>query len=244
MESNRSILEFSALSTVLLAHDLQNLLSIMSACAASLAGRTYPNVVDRDLTELNEAIDSAFRLSGELLAAVGLQQTGAPPVIDAHELIMRYQGMMRRLVGEEVSLAINVEARPAPIEAAPVHLEWTLLHLLADARDTMPSGGTIYLNTTRVERWSGPLDAPVREERYLELTIRDEGDGADGSDADVVEPFFTTNKGAIGLGLTSVAATVRLMKGWLYVDRHEPAGRTVHVLLPLYFGPGASGTSI
>jgi signal transduction histidine kinase len=233
MEPHRSILEFSALTTVLRAHDLQHLLSIMSACAVSLAARAHPLLAERDFAELNEAIDSAFRLSRELLAAVGLQQAAEPPVIDVHELIVRYQGTMLRLVGGDIRLVINTEPRPAPIAATPVHVEWILLNLLANARDATPHGGTIHLATAHIGRWRGPLDALVRDERYFEMMISDEGDSAD-VEAESFEPFLTTKRAGGTLGLASVAATVRALKGWLYVERHGQTGRTVHVLLPLY----------
>jgi signal transduction histidine kinase len=234
MEPNRSVLEFSALSTVLLAHDLQHLLTIMSACADSLARRSGSGMVDRDVAELNDAIDSAFRLSHELLVAAGLHEAVEPPVIDVHELLMRYQGAMRRLVGKEVRLVITMGPTPALIAATPVQVEWILLHLLANARDLMPAGGVVYLDTARIERWSGPPEAPSRDERYLQITIRNEGSSDEPENAAVFDPFFTIRKGAIGLGLTSVSGTVRAQKGWLYIEGHEPAGRTVHVLLPLY----------
>jgi signal transduction histidine kinase len=247
MDTHRSVLEFSALSTVLLAHDLQNLLSIMAACVDALNGRAQSVAEERSLAELNHAVDSAFRLSRELLAAVGLQQAVEPPIIDVHELITRYQGTLRRLAGEKIRLVINTESSPAYVEAAPVYLEWILLNLIANARDAMPSGGIVYLGTTRIERWSGTREAPVRDARYLELTIRDEGDSGEEMNEQVFAPFFTTRTKAVGLGLTSIAATVRALKGWLSIETNEQVGRTVRVLLPLYFqkqDAGSSGAAI
>jgi signal transduction histidine kinase len=239
MEPHRSILEFSALTTILLAHDLQHLLTVMSACVDALAARDPAAVAERELTELSGAIDSAFRLSRELLAAVGLHHVAEPPLIDVHELILRYQGSMRRLVGKDVHLVINTDPSVAPIAAAPMHVEWMLLHLLANARDAMPAGGTVYIETARLDRWSGPPAAPARDERYIELTIRDVGDRRDEGEDDV-EPFFASRD---RLGVTSVAATVRALKGWLYVERDGPGARTVHVLLPLASRKRAPGTS-
>jgi signal transduction histidine kinase len=236
MEPNRSILEFSALSTVLLANDLQHLLAIMSACADSLARRPPYDSAERDIADLRDAIGSASQLSRELLAAVGLQQAAERTVIDLHEVIVRYRGAMSRLIGENVRLVINLEPGSASIQAAPVQIEWVLLHLLANARDAMPSGGVIYLDTARIGSWRGPVEAPRLDERYVELTVRDHDDDGDDLEVEPLEPFFTTRHGAVGLGLASVAATVRALKGWSYVERHQPAGRTVHVLLPLYAG--------
>jgi two-component system, cell cycle sensor histidine kinase and response regulator CckA len=235
MERNRSILEFSALSTVLLAHDLQNLLSIMAGCVDSLAQRTHVSYADRDFAELTEAIDSGFQLSRELLAAAGLQQPAEPPVIDVHELLARYMGMLQRLVGEKVRFVMSTDASPALVEATPAQLEWILLNLAANARDAiLPDGGVVHLETVRLARWSGQREGPVHGERYLRLTMRDEGSGiSDEVKHDVFEPFFTTKEAGTGLGLTSVAVTVRALRGWLYVESPQ-SGTSVHVLLPLY----------
>lgn len=245
MEPKRSVLEFSALSTVLLAHDLQNLLAIMAGCVESLGGRTHLGYADRDFAELNEAIDSAFRLSRELIAAVGLQQPADPPIIDVHELLARYQGMLQRLVGEGVRLVVvSTDASPALVKATPAQIEWILLNLAANGRDAMPDGGVLHLETARVERWSGPREAPIRGERYLRLTIRDEGRGVGGDVvASVFEPFFTTRPHGAGLGLTSVAVTVRALDGWLYIESPEQTGTSVHVLLPMHAETGDSATT-
>ena len=236
MEYDRSILKFSALSTILLAHDLQNLLSIMAGCVDSLAQRTLIGHADRDFAELNEAIDSGFRLSRELLAAAGLHEGAEPTVIDVHELLARYGGMLQRLVGENVEFVTRTDASPALVVATPAQVEWILLNLASNARDAiMPEGGVLHLETSRIERWSGPREAPVRGEGYLRLTMRDEGSGmSDAVKSDVFEPFFTTKTTGTGLGLTSVAVTVRALRGWLYIETQEGVGTSVHVLLPLY----------
>jgi signal transduction histidine kinase len=225
---------------VILAHDLQNLLTIIARCSDALSARLLGAAgADRDLTELNETVDRAFDLSRELLAAVGLQQNLEPVVIDVHELLERYRSTMQRFVGERVRITVNAEAAAALVEATPAQLEWILLNLLANGRDAMPEGGVLHIETAWIERWSGPPAASLRRDRYLRLTVRDEGRAlTDDVNAAVFAPFFTTKTLGTGLGLTSVAVTVRALEGWLYVETLETFGTSVHVLLPLYPGAG------
>lgn len=239
MERDDTILEFSALTTVHLAHNLQNLLSIMSRCADSLGDRSHGRSAQeqRDLRHLNAAIDAAFRLSRDLLAAVGLQQPSEPLVIDVNELIVRCRGMLKRLTGDAIQLVIKAEAPDLVVEAAPVQLEWILMNLAANGRDAMPDGGVLHIETESVERWIGATDDISRPSHYVCLTVRDEGHGvADHTRTSLFEPFFTTKALGAGLGLTSVALTARLLKGWLYVDSLKAGGTSVHVLLPRYAG--------
>jgi two-component system cell cycle sensor histidine kinase/response regulator CckA len=238
MERDDSLLEFSALATVLLAHDLQNLLAIMAGCVDSLASRTLGVTrADRDVAELNEAINSAFRLSRDLLSTVGLHHRQETPVIDVHELIERYRSTVQRLLGEHVRLVVRFDAATSIVEATPVQIEWILLNLAANGRDAMPEGGTLVIETSSIEWWLGRQDAPVRGGRYLRLTVRDEGTGvSDEARARMFEPFFGTRGFGSGLGLTSVAATVRMLRGWLYVDSADQQGTSVRVLLPIFVG--------
>jgi two-component system cell cycle sensor histidine kinase/response regulator CckA len=238
MARDDSLLEFSALATVTLAHDLQNLLAIMAGCVDSLGGRTLAvDRADRDFAELNEAIDSAFHLSRELLTLVGRHQAPDPVVLDVHELIRRFRGMLGRIVGERIRLSMDLEAVGALVEATAVQVEWILLNLAANGRDAMPAGGVLHIHTVTIDRWTGTYDAPIR---YLRLTVRDDGAGiAKEARPRLFEPFFTTRDLGTGLGLTSVAVTVRALRGWLYVDGPEDAGTTIHVLLPLFTGTTA-----
>jgi signal transduction histidine kinase len=243
MDRHDRMLDFSALSTVVLAHDLQNLLAIMAGCVDSLEGRTVGlSEADRDLAVLNEAIDSAFGLARELLAVVGRQQASEPLLIDVHELLQRYRGMLQRLVGASVQLVVTTaDTSGLLIEANPVQLEWVLLNLAANGRDAMPRGGVVHIETASIERWIGPAVGQSRRARFLRLTVRDQGAGlTEDAKVRLFEPFFTTSHLGTGLGLTSVAVTVRALKGWLFLESAEPAGTSVHVILPLYTEPAGT----
>ena len=243
MERDESPLEFSALSTVRLAHDLQNLLAVMGTCFDALAIRCLGvDGAERDLAGLDDAIEGAFRVSQELLAAAGLRQKLEPTVFDIHDLLARYHGMLQQMLGGKVHLIVRAENADMLLFASPMQVEWMLLNLAANARDAMPDGGVVYIETAAVDRVVGPTDDPIRKERYVRVTIRDEGHGiSDDGRKRMFEPSFTTRMRGAGLGLTSVAVTVRELGGWLYVESREEEGTSVHVLLPLYGEPRRTG---
>ena len=235
MERRDRTLEFSALATAQLAQDLQLLLGIMIACVDSLSHRLGLMPPDPDFEELNEAMDSAFHLSRELLTVVGLHNACGPPVIDLRELVERCRGRIQRVLGDDIRLVMNVERESMLVKATPVHLEWLLLNLAANSRDAMPHGGTLHIEIASMGRCVGPHEGSVRTDRFARLTVRDQGGGiTDDVKTRMFEPFFTTKTQATGLGLTSVAVTVRALNGWLYVEVLENIGTVVHVLLPLH----------
>jgi two-component system, cell cycle sensor histidine kinase and response regulator CckA len=236
MERDDSPLEFSALSTLRLAHDLQNLLSVMGSCFDSLTIRCLGiNGAERDLSGLDDAIEGAFRVSQELLAAAGLRQTLEPTVFDLHDLLARYHGVLQRMFGDRIRLVVQHDNVDMILLAAPAQVEWMLLNLAANARDAMPDGGVVCIETAAIDRVVGPTDDPIRRQRFVRVTIRDEGHGiSDDVRKRMFEPSFTTRVRGTGLGLTSVAMTVRELGGWLYVEGREEEGTSVHVLLPLY----------
>ena len=236
MERDDSLLDYSALTTVSLAHNLQNLLSVMARCIDSIAARTPgPARAHRDFSELTAALDGAFRLSRELLAAGGLHDVADPVVVDIGELLVRCRGMLQRLLGDAVHIVLNVRENGLFVEAAPVQLEWMLLNLAANARDSMPEGGVLRIETYSLDEWVGPGEARAR--RCACFTVRDEGGGVpDHIQTRLLEPYFTTKPLGTGLGLTSVAMTVRALKGWLYVESTATVGTNVHVVLPRWAG--------
>jgi signal transduction histidine kinase len=240
MERDDSILDYSALTTVSLAHDLQNLLSVMARCVDSIAARTPgPARAHRDFSEMNAALDSAYRLSRELLAAGGLQDVAEPLVVDLGELLVRCRGTLQRLMGDMVHIVLSVRERGLLVEAAPVQLEWMLLNLAANARDSMPEGGILHIDTYSLDEWVGPGEAHAR--RCACVTVRDEGTGVpDHIRTQLFEPFFTTKPLGTGIGLTSVAMTVRALKGWLYVESTATVGTNAHVVLPRWSGSRAT----
>jgi two-component system cell cycle sensor histidine kinase/response regulator CckA len=220
-----------------LASDLRVLLTVIVNCVESLralvpADRTTEQI----FAELDGAVDSAFYISREFLALS--EPRGERGVIDANELVAQARGVLERVLGQDIRLSIGLADAPPIVQADPVELEWVLLNLAANGRDAMPDGGVLTIETSSIEAWLQYSDASIpRPRRYLRLTVSDTGRGMT-PEAQMrgIEPFFTTREGATGLGLTSVAITVRSLKGWLHVQANEPYGTRVHVYLPMLSG--------
>ena len=228
----------NTLLTVKLAHDLRNLLTIMASCVESIQAISPKHApVDAEwvFAELDGAIESGFAVSRELLT-LGRTQDARHSIIDVNELVMQAQGVVRRMLGTSVELSLDLHAIDPIVEAEVVHVEWLLLNLVANARDAMPSGGVLKIETASVERAPAMLtEANALPGRYVHLKVTDTGHGMVRSVLDkVFEPFFTTRSGHQGLGLTSVAVTVHALKGRLHVESRSPRlGTSVHVFLPI-----------
>jgi signal transduction histidine kinase len=235
MDPKGSGLDFSALATVTAAHNLQNLLAIMARCVDAIASRSPgPVRAHPDFRELDTALDGAFQLSHDLIAAVGLQRTPEPVVLDLKALLMRYQGMLQRLLRDDIRLEVKTGEEPLLVEARPVQLEWMLLNLAANGRDAMPDGGGLYIEAAGIDVPEGPGENALPMP-WVHLTVWDEGTGiSHRARAQLFEPFFTTRALGSGLGLTSVAVTVRELSGWLYVESDKWSGTIVHVMLPRF----------
>jgi two-component system, cell cycle sensor histidine kinase and response regulator CckA len=217
----------SGLMTVRLAHDLRELLGIMAHCTESLRQRfASVDADDPDLVELEGAIDSAFSISRDLTAVARPRTIGAP-VVDLNELVAQARGVLQRVIGPAIELVFRFGAVAPVIEGDAVQLEWVLFHLCANGRDAMPDGGTLTIETSLP-------DVASAGGRYVRLAVSDTGRGiADGARMRGVEPFFTTQDGRDGLGLTSVAMIVRTFKGWLHIERLNGVGTKVEIYLPL-----------
>jgi len=219
----------SALVTVRLGSDLRALLRLMSKSVDSLrqnlaAGES----TDRDFIELEGAIDSAFHISRELIS-IG---EPAPPdrsVVDVNELVAQLEGVLARVLGSKIRVALRLEAVDPLVQAEAVQLEWAFFNLASNSRDAMPNGGNFLVHTASVDR---PVGTPARMQRFVRVTVTDTGHGLFG-DARMraVDPFFSTKEGAPGLGLTSVAMIVRNFQGWLHIES-DGTGTSIHMHFP------------
>ncbi len=231
MDASRSIAvgPVSTLVTIQLANDLRALLRLMSTCVQSLRERHGGDEAnERDLVELEGAIDSAFHVARELIGEAATL-SGAASLADVNEVALQLEGVLARLLGQQIRLILRLDAVDAMVEAETVQLEWVLLNLAANSRDAMPDGGVFEIRTTSITRH---LDAPPREVRYIRVTVTDTGHGlAESVYARAFEPFATTREGHSGLGLTSVAMIVRRFRGWLHMDS-DSSGTRVHIHLP------------
>ncbi|MFO0651219.1 MAG: ATP-binding protein [Polyangiales bacterium] len=211
------------------AHDFNNLLTVILNCSefvleAMQAGE--PPLAD-DLHEIRAAGNRARDLTRQLLA-FARRQVIAPIVLDLNALIAESERLLTRVLGEHVSLATDLDPRPCVIRCDPSQLQQVILNLLVNARDAMPHGGRIEVETRIL-----PDDARARAQ--VSLRVRDHGVGMTGEVRDhLFEPFFTTKpKGAgTGLGLATVYGIVHQSGGTISVESEPGRGSTFEILLP------------
>ena len=220
-----------------LAHHLDTLLRIMAVRVQLIRTRTPMRVSDTiagDFAELDATIDSAFAISRELMA-LGRPQTAGASIIDANEVFSDAQAAIQGMLGRGIELFLRLRGAEPFVQAEAFELEWMLFNLVANARDAMPDGGVLTIETA-----DGSLalaDVTRDSRKYLRLTVTDTGPGVSPKMVDTMfEPFATTRSNRVGFGLTSVAITVRTLTGRLSVDSDPAVGTRVHVYLPTVSG--------
>jgi PAS domain S-box-containing protein len=220
------------------AHDFNNLLSAIQGYAEFVAAELEPgSQLHSDVGEIQSASRRAAGLTRQLLA-YSRQQVLQPRLVDVPLLVGEMQEMLRRLVGEDVQLAALPGSHAGQVTADRGQLEQVLMNLVINARDAMPNGGTITVETDDVELdaaspvcWPG-VAVPGS---YVMLSVADTGDGIEAAMIGrIFEPFFTTKeqgKGT-GLGLATVYGIVKQSGGYLWVESEPGRGSTFRVYLP------------
>jgi len=220
-----------------IAHDFNNLLTVVMGNLELLA----PHLADqprlnRMVQTMQHATEQGAQLTGQLLA-FSRRQTLQPQVTDINSLIGRFEPLVRRLVGEAVELEVNLCPGLWPCKIDAAQLEAALLNLAANARDAMPDGGKLTIETRNSEsdskvetRVAGAGPGP-----YVVITVRDTGCGMSPEVvAHAFEPFFTTKevgKGS-GLGLSQAYGFVKQSGGHVTIDTEVGAGTLISLYLP------------
>jgi PAS domain S-box-containing protein len=220
------------------AHDFNNLLQVIQGHVSLALDELPPGgPVREDLEAVHAAGERAVRLTRQLLA-FSRKQLLQPRVLDPNEVVRDVVPMLRRLIGED----ITVEARLAPavgsVTADPAQLEQVLVNLAVNARDAMPRGGRVVIETEAVALGGDGtpgVRAPAAPGPYVRLTVRDTGVGMDeATRTRAFEPFFTTKPPGrgTGLGLSTVYGIVRQSGGRIAIESAPGAGTAVSVELP------------
>ncbi|HYS82072.1 MAG TPA: PAS domain-containing protein [Anaeromyxobacteraceae bacterium] len=218
-----------------IAHDFNNILTVILSSARDLGRRGKGDGEERELVqEVLEAGERAAALTRQLLA-FSRQQALRPRELDLNEVVQGLVKMLRRLIGEDIVVSTALTPEPLPVLADPSQLEQVIVNLVVNARDAMPGGGRITIETARVEGApGGPKQAPVAGPHAV-VAVRDTGIGIDAATLEhVFEPFFTTKepgKGT-GLGLATVYGVVQQSGGTVAVESRPGAGTTFRVFLP------------
>jgi CheY-like chemotaxis protein len=219
------------------AHDFNNMLTIITGYSGLLL--EHPGTIEPlrgYVDEIRNASGRAASLTRQLLA-FSRQQVLAPRVLDLNAVISNIQKMLKRLIGEDIDLVTVLGESLWPIMADPGQLEQVLLNLAVNARDAMPEGGVVTIETTNVKMDTAAAQAhfPLKPGPYVLLTFSDTGIGMDAeTQARIFEPFFTTKetgKGT-GLGLATVYGIVKQSGGYIWVYSDVGKGTTFKIYLP------------
>lgn len=231
------------------AHDFNNMLTVINGYV-SLVSRQLPDEDPQqpDLATVLEAGQRAADLSRQLLA-FSRRQMLQPQVLDLNERIDNLQKMLRRVIREDISFILELE-QPLPyIKADTGQLEQILMNLAINARDAMPTGGTLTIRTGETEFGADFIRANPGSQpgQYVWFSISDTGTGILPADqAKIFQPFFTTKeKGkGTGLGLATVYGIVKQSGGYITVTSESGAGTQFTVYLPrTNEGPQVEGTA-
>jgi two-component system, cell cycle sensor histidine kinase and response regulator CckA len=220
------------------AHDFNNLLTVI---------RGYADVLTRELSEgdprlgevreIRRAADRATTLTRQLLA-LSRRQVLLPREVDLNALVQEMEQMLRRVIGENITIVTLRGADTGWVRADPGQLEQVLLNLAVNARDAMPAGGTLTIETQRAIIAAGREDAAARgvpPGDYVVFRVSDTGTGIDReTQAKIFEPFFTTKPlgEGTGLGLSTVYGIVQQSSGVITVESEPGAGTSFRIYLP------------
>jgi two-component system, cell cycle sensor histidine kinase and response regulator CckA len=221
------------------AHDFNNLLGVITGYGELLQREIGPgHRAFARVTEIRKAADRAADLTRQLLA-FSRKQVLAPKVLDLNAVVSDIEKMLRRLIGEDVQLITVFEEGLGSVQADPGQMDQVIVNLAVNARDAMPKGGKLILETANVDLDQSYAQTRLEASagRHVMLAVSDTGHGMDQETlSHLFEPFFTTKepgKGT-GLGLATVHGIVRQSGGHVSVYSEKGRGTTFKVYLPRY----------
>ena len=222
------------------AHDFNNILSIiMGHGELLLASAGGDERVRNGLEQIHRAADRAASLTQQLLA-FSRKQVLQPKILDLNEAVADVQKMLARVIGEDIQLIASLHPSLVAVKADPGQVEQVLMNLAVNARDAMPHGGKLMMETSNVEPDEKMArDLELAPGRYVMLRVTDSGHGMDaGTLSRIFQPFFTTKpmgKGT-GLGLATVYGIVKQSGGGIEVESEVDRGTTFRIYLPAVEG--------
>jgi PAS domain S-box-containing protein len=220
-----------------IAHDFNNLLTIIKGYTELARQRTEGQTALRnDIERIDDASERAAALVRQLLA-FSRKQVLQPKNLDLNGIVGGLEQLLRRLMGEDIHMHVKMSPDLGTIKADPSQIEQVLMNLVVNARDAMPHGGKLSIETSNAEldhAYAGE-HVSVKPGRYVMLAVSDSGTGMTPETvAQIFEPFFTTKGGTrgTGLGLSTTYGIVKQSGGYIWVYSEPEHGTTFKVYLP------------
>ena len=225
-----------------IAHDFNNLLMVISGYSEFLLGQLGDEPTLRGhAQEIANAAGRATSLTRQLLA-FSRKQMLAPKIVDLNSVVTENVKMLTRLIGEDIDLVMVPGPDIGAVKADPGQIEQVIMNLAVNARDAMPHGGKLTIETANVtlDATYARFHAPVKPGDYVMLAISDTGIGMDAdTQAHIFEPFYTTKglKGT-GLGLSTVYGIVKQSEGYIWLYSEAGKGTSFKIYLPRFSATG------
>lgn len=224
------------------AHDFNNLLMVITAYTEIMREPLSPeNALQHNLDQVRKAAGSAASLTRQLLA-FSRKQVLLARIIDLSAVVDDSVKMIRRVIGEDIELNVSLEKHLWAVKADPVQIVQVLMNLCVNARDAMPNGGELGIETSNVS-----MDVDAARKRpafvpgnYASLVVRDTGGGMTKEvQARLFEPFFTTKEPGrgTGLGLSTVFGIVKQSGGYIWIDSEPGRGSSFAIYFPAVDSP-------
>ena len=223
------------------AHDFNNLLGVILGYAdLALMQLKSDDPMRTKIEPISQAAGRAATLTAQLLA-FSRKQVLKPEPVDLNRAVTDLGKMLRRVIGEQIEISTELEARLPMVKADPSQIDQVMLNLAVNAKDAMPGGGRLTISTALMDVYTPPpgYAGQIAPGEYVRLTVSDTGHGMDAAtQLHIFEPFFTTKgKGkGTGLGLATVYGIVAQSNGCIWAESELGRGTQFHILLPAMKG--------